>query len=351
MTILALDLAKSKSVFCNFDTVTGEVTFGTVATQRAKFRELLERVRPERVVIEICPLAGWVHDLVRALNIEIQVADPTQDAWKWKNVKRKTDEDDALKLARLSALGQLNLVHIPSPKMRQWRRLVEVRHTLVAEQTRCKNRIRAILLQEEHSWPAGQRGWSQSQRAELNKLIRPLVECEATELWRGVLGVELRHLEQVEALVADVEAKLDGLAAADVRTVLLRTIPGVAQRTAEIIVTTLDQARRFKTARQVASYAGLTPRRFQSGQMDRQGRISKRGSRLLRQVLNQAAWMTVRWNKPLRAVYLRISGGVAARRKLAIVAVMRKLLVIAWAMLRDARTYRPPQVLAAPAAA
>jgi transposase len=351
MTILALDLAKSKSVFCDFNTITGEVTFGDVATKRANFRELLERVRPERVVIEICPLAGWVHDLVRELNIEIQVADPTQDAWKWKNVKRKTDEDDALKLARLSALGQLNLVHIPSPKMRQWRRLVELRHTLVAERTRCKNRIRAVLLQEEHHWLPGQRGWSQSQRAELSQLARPLVECDSLELWRGVLFIELQHLEQIETLVADVEAKLDGLAAADARTVLLRTIPGVAQRTAEIIVTTIDQARRFKTARQVASYAGLTPRRFQSGQMDRQGRISKRGSRLLRQVLNQAAWMAVRWNRQLRAVYLRISGGVTARRKLAIVAVMRKLLVTAWAMLRDARAYRPPRVASAPVAA
>jgi transposase len=351
MTILALDLAKSKSVFCHFDTVTGEVTFGDVLTKRAQLRALLEKRRPERVVIEICPLAGWVHDLVKELKIEIQVADPTQDAWKWKNVKRKTDEDDALKLARLSALGQLNLVHIPSPKMRQWRRLIELRHTLIVERTRCKNRIRAILLQEERPWPAGQRGWSQSQRAELNKLVRPLVECEATELWRGVLGIELRHLEQIEALGVEVEAKLDGLAATDVRTVLLRTIPGVAQRTAEVIVTAIDQARRFKTARQVASYAGLTPRRFQSGQMDRQGRISKRGSHLLRQVLNQAAWMAVRWNKHLRAVYLRISHGVAARRKLAIVAVMRKLLVTAWAMLRDARAYRPPRIVSAPVAA
>ena len=72
---------------------------------------------------------------------------------------------------------------------------------------------------------------------------------------------------------------------------------------------------------------------------------------MLRQVLNQAAWMAVRWNRHLRAVYLRISGGVAARRKLAIVAVMRKLLVTAWAMLRDTRAYRPPRVASAPAAA
>jgi transposase len=349
MTILALDLAKSKSVFCEFNTKTGDAAFGDVATKRANLRDLLERLRPDRVVIEVCPLAGWVYDLVSEMAITIEVADPTQDPWKWKNVKRKTDEDDALKLARLSALGQLNLIHMPSPKMRQWRRLVEQRHSLVTERTRCKNRIRAGLLQEERHLPPGQRGWSLTKRGELRELARPLVECESTELWRGLLHVELRHLEQIDELVADVEAKLDGLAATDRRTVLVSTIPGVAQRTAEVIVTALDKACRFKTRRQVASYAGLTPRRFQSGQMDRQGRISKRGNRLLRKVLNQAAWMAVRWNRHMRAVYLRISGERAGRRKLAIVAVMRRLLVTAWAMLRDGRAYQPPRSVTVPA--
>ena len=61
-----------------------------------------------------------------ALKIEVQIAGTTQDAWQWRNVKRKTDKD-ALKLARLSALGQINCVHIPSPRMRQWRRLIEQR--------------------------------------------------------------------------------------------------------------------------------------------------------------------------------------------------------------------------------
>lgn len=351
MRILAIDLAKIKSTFCNFNTRTGEVSFGEVLTRRPKLRQLLEQMRPDRVVIEICPLAGWVYDLVCEMNMVIHVADPTQDAWKWKNVKRKTDEDDALKLARLSALDQLNLVHMPSPKMRQWRRLVEQRCALVAERTRCKNRMRAILLQEERHLPSGRRGWSLSRRAELREVARPLVECESTELWRGLLHLELRHLEQLDGLVTELEAKLDGLAVADGRTKLISTIPGIAERTAEVIVTALDDVRRFKTARQVASYAGLTPRRFQSGQMDREGRISKRGNRLLRQMLNQAAWIAVRWSRHFREVFLRISAGRKGRRKLAIVAVMRKLLVTAWAMLRDGRAYRPPCVAPAPSAA
>ncbi len=122
MTILAINLGKGKSVFCLFDTVTGEVEFGSVASSSRSLRSLVERLRPDRVAVEICPLAGRVYDIAQNLDVSIQVADTTQDAWKWKNVKRKTDEDDALKLARLCALDQLNLVHMPAPAMRQWRR-------------------------------------------------------------------------------------------------------------------------------------------------------------------------------------------------------------------------------------
>lgn len=75
--------------------------------------------------------------------------------------------------------------------------------------------------------------------------------------------------------------------------------------------------------------------------MDRQGRISKRGDPLLRRALNQAAWSAVHSDAHFRAVFLRISGGRKSRSKKAIVAVMRKLLVTAWAMLRDGAVYQP----------
>jgi transposase len=99
----------------------------------------------------------------------------------------------------------------------------------------------------------------------------------------------------------------------------------------------------------VASYAGLTPRRHQSGQIDHQGRISKRGNAMLRRVLNQAAWVAVRYEPLQRDFYLRLSGGgQKGKRKRAVVAVMHKLLVTAWAILRDERPYqRPPQSAAA----
>lgn len=55
-----------------------------------------------------------------------QVANPNHEAWRWRNVKKKTDRVDALKLARLSAVGQLPLVHVPCAKTRQWRSLIGV---------------------------------------------------------------------------------------------------------------------------------------------------------------------------------------------------------------------------------
>jgi transposase len=285
------------------------------------------------------------------LNLEIQVADPTQDAWKWKNVKRKTDQDDALKLARLSALEQLNLVHIPSPAMRQWRRLIQERVTLVAEQTRCKNRIRALLVAQEQTAPAGKKGWTKKAQEALDALARPLTECGAEQLWRGVLHTELQRLQALGALIESVEQKLDELAEANADVALLKSVPGVGVRTAEVVVTALDNPRRFRSGRQVSAYGGLTPRRWQSSSLDRQGRISKRGSRVLRRALNQAAWMAVRYNPWARAVFTRIRAGNKARGKIAIVAVMRKLLVVLWAMQRDQRRYRSPAAVPEPAAA
>jgi transposase len=155
-----------------------------------------------------------------------------------------------------------------------------------------------------------------------------------------MLELELQRLDGLEELIRTMDAKLDQLAQGDARTVLVKSIPGVGWRTAEAIVTSLDNPHRFTSRRQVAAYAGLTPRRYQSGRMDRQGRISKQGRRSLRQALNQAAWSAIRRNAPFRAFYLRLGGAQKARRKQALVAVMRKLLVLAWALLRDGRSYQ-----------
>ena len=104
MKILAIDLGKYKSVACNYVTATGTARFATVVTHANEFDRLLSQESPDLVVIETCSIAGWVHDLCCQRGVKCQVANPSSEAWKWKNVKRKTDRDDALKLAHLAAL-------------------------------------------------------------------------------------------------------------------------------------------------------------------------------------------------------------------------------------------------------
>ena len=114
---------------------------------------------------------------------------------------------------------------------------------------------------------------------------------------------------------------------------LLQTIPGVGRKTAEVVVAYLDDPHRFRNARQVSCYAGMVPRRYQSGEMDRQGRIHKRGPRQLRSALVEAAWLMLRYNPWAKSVYDRLTSGQKTRKKKAIVAVARKLLVRCWVML------------------
>jgi transposase len=331
--ILAIDLGKFKSVTCLLNTETNETEFWTMSTDRQYLLTVLKNYVPDLVVVESCGLAGWVHDVCTAEGYEVLVCNPNQEAWKWKHVKRKTDRDDALKLAKLAALGQLVPVYIPCQQQREYRRLVKYRKVVLWRINRVQNNIRAIFAQRGMEMMRGQKAWAVERLEAIARHRKPLAECSLDELWRGELDLELIQLEQLRQHQHELHKKLKALAAADERVRLLQTIPGVGRKTAEVVVAYLDDPRRFQNSRQVSSYAGLVPRRYQSGQVDRQGRIHKRGPRLLRSALIEAAWLMLRYNPWAKSVYDRLTGGQKTRRKKAIVAVARKLLIRCWVML------------------
>ena len=91
MRILSLDLGKYKSVACDYEAETGGHRFTTIPTNPQTLHDLIVDREPDRVVIEICSIAGWVSDLVRALGIELQVANPNDERWQWRKVKTKND--------------------------------------------------------------------------------------------------------------------------------------------------------------------------------------------------------------------------------------------------------------------
>ena len=353
MKILALDLGKDKSVGCDCVAENDEHTFTTIRTCPSEVAQLLERTRPDRVVIEIGPLAGWVADIVRSLGIELQVANANHEGWRWRKVKAKTDRLDAHKLARLSAANQLSLVHVPEIGDRQWRGLIAYRQQLVACRTRIKNRIRALLeAQGLKGLRDGKSAWSNISLTHLKFEARPLAEVELPDLWRGILCLELEQLEAVTRHMTILEAKLDSIGQPDARIQRLQKIPGVGKRLAETVVAFIGDPHRFKNGKQVGCYAGLTPRPLDSGKKKRSTGISGQGNRHLRSILVEVSWLGLRWNPWMRELYERVRRGSNVRKKIAIVAVARRLLVRCWAMLRDGTDWRQPELapsLATPA--
>jgi transposase len=286
----------------------------------------------------------------------VKVANCCHEAWKWKKVKRKTDRDDALKLAKMALNDELPTVHVPSPPKRQKRRLILHRRSLVARRTQCKNAIRSIFSQQglSHTLPRGTKAWTKAGIEQLAAEARPLADCDLDldNLWRGRLQLELQLLEVLHRQILATERKLDELARDDAQVKLLQTVPGVGTRLAETVANCLDDPHRFGSAAEVSSYAGLVPKQMESGTMKRIGRITRRGSSLLRGMLVEVAWMVWRHNAWAKGFVARISRGMKLRKKIAIVALARKLLVILWAMLRDNASWRgksPPAPPAPPA--
>src|ERR1700690_3861265 len=175
--ILAIDLGKFKSVSCLLNTETNETEFWTLETSRHYLHTILKHYKPEQVVIESCSIAGWIHDVCAEEGYQVLVCSANEEAWKWKHVKRKTDRDDALKLAKLAAMGQLVSVHIPCAKQREYRRLVNYRHVVVRRMTRIKNNIRSLFAQHGLSLPRGHQAWSLEGVSQLAERSRLLSDC------------------------------------------------------------------------------------------------------------------------------------------------------------------------------
>ena len=343
MKILALDLGKFNSTCCFFNTKTRKAQFRTVPTRREYLAAILKACKADLVVMEACGPSGWINDLAQSLRLSTLVCSTNEEAWKWGNVKRKTDKDDALKLARMAAMRELKPVHMPSREHREFRSLVKYRKTLDGRINKTKNTIRAWFVNQGITIDSGDKAWHTG-RERINSFRKPLANCGPDELWKGELDIELTILDSLTQQMDVVVKRLEALGKADARIVRLQTIPGVGPRTAEILVACIDDPHRFGNGRQVSAYFGLVPRQYQSGETDRNGRITKRGNPLARTILVECAWASLRYNPWAKGVYERICGKQKTRKKKAGIALARKIAVLAWAMLRDEKDWDPKQM-------
>jgi transposase len=217
--------------------------------------------------------------------------------------------------------------------------LINYRDDVVKRITKIKNSIRAILCREDIHLPSGKKGWTIKALSPIREMAIPLKNIDKKEgLWKGHLYSELNQLDNTIEDLKAVESKLNTLGEVDEKVKLLRTVPGVGPRLSEAVVAIIDDPHRFKNGRHVSSYVGMVPRRWQSGQVDITGRISKCGNKLHRTLLVEVSWLGLRepW---MREIYNKIKRGDKKRSKVAIVALARKLLVICWAMLKNGTTF------------
>ena len=334
MMILSMDLGKFNTVCCLYDTENPKHRFETIGTKRSHVDHLLDSHRADLIVMEACGPSGWISDACRARGIKTIVCSTNDEAWCWKNTKRKTDRDDALKLAKMAMMDALTPVHVPAPEIRQQRMLVKYRKKLDGRINRIKNAIRALFVGQGIEIDTGKRAWCLG-RERIDSFRKPLDQCGDLELWQGELDLELTQLDDLTRQMDIVEKKLEAYAKDNAHIQRVMTIPGVGRKTAEALVAAIDDPHRFKSSRHLSSYLGMTPKQYQSGETDRSGRISKRGPRMLRSLLLECAWASTRYNAWSKLTFARIHGGSRTRRKKAGIALARKLAVIAWAMMRD----------------
>jgi hypothetical protein len=204
--ILALDLGKYKSVACAYQARSAQAHFHTIPTSRQQRRKLLARAQPAVVVFEACALAGWVLDLCQEVGLAARVANTASEAWKLKHAKRKTDKDDALRLAQLQALGPLPTVALPAKQTREWRARIAARQAVVGRRVALQNRLRSLLVGQGLPAPRGHRAWTAVGLQGIAGHAKALADCGPDERWRGLLERAVaarlptrRRLDQVEA--------------------------------------------------------------------------------------------------------------------------------------------------------
>jgi transposase len=298
------------------------------------------------IVIQEAGLDGfWIHRLLVQNGITSHVVDPASIAVNRRHRRAKTDRIDGAGLVRTLMAWRrgerqvCSMVQPPSPEDEDRRRLARERARLLKERVQHTNRIKGLLSgQGIPDYDPRHR----DRRARLVALTtgdgRPLPERLKVEI-----GRELDRLELVASQLAAVERERDALvrqtaqADACAAPAALIRLRGIGPELAALLW--LEALfRRFGNRRQIAAYAGLTPSPWQSGGIDREQGIAKSGNPRLRRALIELAWLWVR-HQPGSALsrwFVERVGAARGRvRRIAIVALARKLLVALWRYVRQ----------------
>jgi transposase len=342
MDTIGLDLHKRESQLCIL-TADGELTERRIATTRERFTEVLGGRPRARVLLEASTESEWVARHLESLGHEVVVADPGfAPMYATRSRRVKTDKRDARALCEACRLGAYRAIHRVSDAQRHVRAELAVRDAIVRTRTRYVALIKATVRREGLRLTQGD-----PERTSTKLSAVPLSE-EA----RRELAPVVALLEPLNAAIADADRRLAALARESAPARLLQSMPMIGPVTALGFVAALDDVARFAGAHQVEAYLGLVPSERSSGEQQHRGRITKRGDTRTRWLLVGAAWRIRRSKDPALAPLNAWAERIAARRgkRVAIVALARRLAGILYAMWRSSAPYAATRVRSIPRA-
>lgn len=281
-----------------------------------------------RIGLEAGPLAQWLYAGVRAAGLAVDLLETRHVRNAFKTMPVKTDRKDARGIAQLMRLGWFRPVHCKSLPAQETRALLTARKLLQAKQHDVEMSLRGVLrgfgLKVGRTSPrtfAGRVGELVDGHGTLCVVAAALLAA------RKVLSEQLQGLDE----------RLRSLARTETRARLLMTVPGVGTIVALTYASAIDEPGRFRSSKAVGAHFGLTPKKYQSGEIDVTGRISKMGDGSVRTALYEAANVIltrpVRGCTALKSWAMRLAARAGMRK--AKVALARKLAVILHRMLAD----------------
>ena len=302
---------------------------------------LLHRENIVQVGIEACPLSEWLYGALRDAGFPVVCIETRHTQRFLSSRPNKTDRSDARGIAEMMRLGHYRAVHVKSLASQRIRTVLAARSRLVEQIIKIENTIRGLL--KIYGLKVGS-----VHRCTFAARIEALLQ-RAPELRLGIDPLlEVRNVMRRQKVLLD--RKLSLAARGDETCRRLMTIPGVGPIVSLAFKATIDDPSRFKNAKSVAAHLGLTPRIYQSGEIELVGNISKCGDMLMRHLLYEAANSHLRIAKKssaLKAWAMTLLPRIGAKKTC--VAVARRLAIIMHRMWVDRTDFNaaPTETIAA----
>lgn len=330
---VGLDVSKERTQVCVV-AACGRVMFeGKTATDPDALARLLARQAPgaERIGLEMGAMASWLWHGLRAHGLPAVCIDARHAHAALSTRINKSDRGDARGLAELMRTGWFREVRARSSGSQALRALLAARAQLIRMRADLQGQLRGLLKERGIRMPRAIGAmYRRRVREAAGDRIAP--DDPMATIVVTFLSLHERLCDEQRAM----DERIKAAAARDEATRRLMTVPGVGFVTASCFRQTIDDAGRFARSATVGAYLGLTPRRWQSGEVDRTGRVSKRGSIVMRALLYEAANVVMhRLRRPcsLQAWATALAARIGLRR--AKVALARKLAVVMHAIWVD----------------